>query len=149
MSNKEIYKLDRKKGIYLKHTAAKGRGVFCVSDIEEGEIIEMSPAILLDEKETAHADKTILYDYKFKISTFSNSQRVLFHVEDPKKSCCIVMGVMSFCNHSENPNADIFWEEDEGSIYHFLEATRGIPKNTEICTNYGRGWFAKRKQVRK
>lgn len=149
MSTKETYQLERKKGLYLKETAEKGHGVFCASEIEEGEIIEISPAILLDEKETAHADKTILYDYKFKISTLSQRQRTLFGVGDPKKSCCVVMGVTSFCNHSENPNADIFWEEDGGTIYHFLEATRHIPKNTEICTNYGRGWFAKRKQIRK
>lgn len=149
MSTKETYKLDRKKGLYLKETAERGHGVFCASDIEEGEVIEISPAILLDEKETAHADKTILYDYKFKIDTLSKKQRALFRIEDPKKSCCVVMGVTSFCNHSENPNADIFWEEDEGAIYHYLEATRDIPKNTEICTNYGRGWFAKRKLIRK
>lgn len=149
MSKKEIYKLDRKKGIYIKQTAAKGRGVFCVTDIEEGEILEVSPALLLDEGATAHADKTILYDYKFKVDTLSSAQRALYHIDDPKKSCCIVMGFMSFCNHDENPNVDIFWEEDEGTIYHFLEAIRRIPKNTEICTNYGRGWFAKRKQVRK
>lgn len=149
MSHKDIYKLDRKKGLYLQQTAAKGRGVFCDGDIEEGEIIEVSPALLLDRQTTAHVDKTILYDYKFKMGVLSKSQRALFHIDDPKKSCCIVMGLMSFCNHSENPNADIFWEEDEGTAYHSLEATRPIPKNTEICTNYGRGWFAKRKQVRK
>lgn len=149
MSHKDIYKLDRKKGLYLQQTAAKGRGVFCDGDIEEGEIIEISPALPLDGQATAHVDKTILYDYKFKMGALSESQRALFYIDDPKKSCCIVMGLMSFCNHSENPNADIFWEEDEGTAYHFLEATQRIPKNTEICTNYGRGWFAKRKQVRK
>lgn len=149
MSKKDIYKLDRKKGLYLQQTATKGRGVFCVSDIEEGEVIEISPALLLDAQATAHVDKTILYDYKFKIAALSKSQRALFHIDDPKKSCCIVMGLMSFCNHSESPNADIFWEEDEGTAYHSLEATQRIPKNTEICTHYGRGWFAKRKQVRR
>lgn len=149
MSKKDIYTLDRKKGLYLKQTTTKGRGVFCISDIAEGEILEVSPAILLDEIATAHADKTILHDYKFKVGEFSHSQRALFRIETPKKSCCIVMGVMAFCNHDENPNADIFWEEDETTVYHFLEATRRIPKNTEICTNYGRGWFTKRKQNRK
>lgn len=148
MSQKQIYKLDRKKGLYLKQTAAKGRGVFCLGDIEEGEIIEISPAIVLNEAATAHADKTILYDYKFKVGALSNAQRAIFDVKDPKKSCCIVMGLMAFCNHDENPNVEIYWEEDEGTAYHFLEATRDIPKNTEICTHYGRGWFTQRKQIR-
>lgn len=149
MPKKDIYTLDRRKGLYLKQTDSKGRGVFCVSDIEEGEIVEISPAILLDESGTAHAEKTILHDYKFRIGALSDRQRALFQIETPNKSSCIVMGVMAFCNHDENPNADIYWEEDEGTAYHFLEATRRIPKNTEICTNYGRGWFTKRNQSRK
>ena len=148
MSGKDIYTLDRKKGLYLKQTRTKGRGVFCVSNIEEGEILESSPAILLGEAATAQAEKTILHDYKFKVGKLSNSQRAVFHIEKPEKSCCIVMGLMAFCNHDEDPNADIYWEEDEGTSYHFLEATRRIPKNTEICTNYGRGWFTQRKQIR-
>lgn len=149
MTKKNIYTLDRKKGLYLQQTTTKGRGVFCLSDIDEGEILEISPAILLDEAATAHAEKTILHDYKFKIGDLSNSQRTLFHIKTPKKSSCIIMGVMAFCNHDENPNADIYWEEDESTAYHFLETTRPIPKNTEICTNYGRGWFTNRKQSRK
>ncbi len=149
MSNKDIYTLDRKKSLYLKLTPAKGRGVFCARDIDEGEILEISPAILLDEAATAQAEKTILHDYKFKVDELSNSQRRLFHIKTPKQTSFIVMGVMAFCNHDENPNADISWEEDAGTIYHSLEALRPIPKNTEICTNYGRGWFTKRKQSRK
>jgi hypothetical protein len=66
MSKKELYTLDRKKGLYLKQTATKGRGVFCISDIAEGEILEVTPAILLDEKATAHIDKTILHRRAFK-----------------------------------------------------------------------------------
>lgn len=148
MSRKQIYKLDRKKGLYLKQTAAKGRGVFCTSDIEEGEIIEISPALVLNEAATAHADKTILYDYKFKVGALSNAQRAVFGIKDPKKSSCIVMGLMAFCNHDENPNVEIYWEEDDGMSYHFLEATRRIPRNTEICTHYGRGWFTQRQKIR-
>ena len=149
MPKNDIYRLDRKKGLYLKHTATKGRGVFCVSDIEEGEIIEVSPAILLNEVATTHIEKTIIHDYKFKVGELSNSLRAHSHIKTSNKSSCVVMGLMAFCNHDESSNADIYWEEDEGTAYHFLEATRRIPKNTEICTNYGRGWFTQRKQGRK
>lgn len=149
MLKQQTYSLSRKKGLYLKQTAAKGRGVFCMGDIEEGEILEIAPTLLLDARATVHADKTILYDYKFKLGTLSSRLRKLFGIAEPKKSCCIVMGLMAFCNHDERPNADIYWEEDEGTVYHFLEATKDIPRHTEICTNYGRGWFAKRNQVRK
>ena len=144
VSKNEFYKLDRKKGLYLKQTATKGRGVFCVSDIAEGEILEVTPAILLDQAATAHIDKTILHDYKFSVGELSKRQRALFNIDDPDKSCCMIMGIMAYCNHDEYPNADIFWDEDEGTAYHILEAIRPIPKNTEICTTYGEGWFKER-----
>jgi hypothetical protein len=145
MRAKELYTLDRKAGLYLRQTATKGRGVFCVSDIAEGEILEVTPAILLDKAATAHIDKTILHDYKFTAGALSKSQRKIFGIDDPDKSCCMIMGIMAYCNHDEHPNANIFWEEFEGTAYHFLEATRAIPKRTEICTTYGEGWFEERK----
>ncbi len=145
MRKQEIYTLDRKAGLYLKQTATKGRGVFCVSDIAEDEILEVTPAILLDKAATAHVDKTILHDYKFTVGALSKKLSKLFRIDDPDKSCCMIMGIMTYCNHDEHPNANIFWEEYEGTAYHFLEATRPIPKNTEICTTYGEGWFDERR----
>ena len=55
------------------------------------------------------------------------------------------MGVISYCNHSEDPNAEVQWEEHDGTLYHLVKALRRIPKNTEICTTYGDGWFDDRK----
>jgi SET domain-containing protein len=57
------------------------------------------------------------------------------------------MGLMSYCNHSEKPNAEIVWEEKLGTVYHTLQVTRDIPKHTEICTSYGAGWFDDRKKM--
>jgi hypothetical protein len=148
MPKKDIQILDRKPGLYLKQTATKGRGVFCLTDIEEGEILEVTPAILLDEAATGHVDKTLLHDYKFAAGPLNKRQRRLFRVGDPDKSCCMIMGIMTYCNHDEYPNADIFWEEEDGVAYHFLEAIRAIPKNTEICTSYGEGWFDERKTAK-
>lgn len=140
-----LYTLDRRKGLYLKQTPAKGRGVFCEEDISQGDIIEVTPALVLNETDTAHIDKTILHDYKFTTGALSKRQRKLYGIKDPDKSCCMILGLIAFCNHDEHPNANIFWEEVDGVAYHILEATRFIPKNTEICTTYGEGWFAERK----
>lgn len=51
--------LDRKDGLYLKHTEAKGRGVFCATAIRKGELLETTPAIVLNTRATHHVDKTI------------------------------------------------------------------------------------------
>ncbi len=140
----DLQTLDRKPGLYLKMTATKGRGVFCLTDIKAGEVLEVTPAILLDTAATALVDKTLLHDYKFAAGALTKKQRRIFGIDDPDKSCCMIMGIMAYCNHDEHPNANIFWEELDGTAYHFLEATRDIPKNTEICTTYGEGWFEQR-----
>ena len=135
-------KLNRKKGLYLKDTkTVKGRGVFCVDDIRKGEILEVTPAILLNEVETKHVDKTRLLNYTFTTGNVSKKMRKEFKMRNKGKACCVIMGIASYCNHSEEPNAEVLYEEKMGTLYHYLQATKRIPKHTEICTSYGSGWF--------
>jgi hypothetical protein len=71
-------------------------------------------------------------------------------VKSVADSSAVIMGLMTFCNHGRKPNAEIVWEEIDGTVYYSLLATRAIPKNTEICTSYGHGWFRDRKgKIRK
>lgn len=137
--------LDRKKGLYLKRVARKGRGVFCKSAIRKGEVLEITPAVVLNERATARADKTILGDYTFVTGGISKRQREKAGVKKPDNASSVVMGIMSFCNHGRAPNAEISWAEMGGTLYYILKAIRDIPKNAEICTTYGEGWFRDRK----
>lgn len=138
-------KLDRKKGLYLKHVETKGRGVFCAFDIRAGETLEISPCILLNERSTSLVDRTILGNYTFVAGTLSKEARKKASIKKASDASSIIMGIMSFCNHGEKPNAEVLWEEVGGTLYHTLRATRKIPKHTEICTTYGAGWFEDRK----
>lgn len=138
--------LDRKKGLYLKDTrTAKGRGVFCVTKIPKGEVLEVTPALILNDSETAHADKTLLLNYTFMPGKLSKKLREKVGLKSHDNASSVVMGILSFCNHSEEPNAEILWQEENGTLYYILQATRAIPKDTEICTSYGGGWFDERK----
>ena len=144
MSKRKI-KLDRKKGLYLKHTDSKGRGVFCMSDIRAGEVLEVTPTIILNEAATNRIDNTILANYTFQLGAISKAHRKRLHVKNIKKCSGVIMGITSYCNHSDDPNAEVEWEEHQGTLYHLVKALRRIPKNTEICTTYGAGWFDDRK----
>ena len=108
-----------------------------------GLVVTESGRVLLAAAESI--DKTILENYKFTAGPMTKRQRKILGIDDPDKSCCMIMGIMTYCNHDEHPNADIFWEEHAGTAYHVLEAIRPIPKHTEICTSYGEGWFEERK----
>lgn len=141
MTAQNIYPLNRKKNLYLKMTAAKGRGVFCTSNIRKDEELEATPAIILHEGEHKNVEKTILRDYVFSIGKISKRLREKHDIKSLEDASCVIMGVASFCNHDEAPNAEVVWEERGGSLYHVLRATKNIAKDTEICTTYGDNWF--------
>ena len=142
--SKKAPRLNRKKGLYLKQVPGKGRGVFCDTAIKKGEILETTPALIINEKETTHVDKTRLVDYTFGADGISKEIRKRKKIKDPSLASCVIYGVTTFCNHDEKPNAQVIWEEHNGTAYHSLKATRNIPANTEICTSYGEGWFEDR-----
>jgi SET domain-containing protein len=144
MAKKDIMRLDRKKGLYLKNTGAKGRGVFCLDNIAAGETLEVTPAIVLNETATRHVDKTILLNYSFTTGKISKRLRQRADLKNPHDGSSVVMGIASFCNHAEHPNAEVLWQERGGTVYYVLSATRRIPRNTEICTGYGDSWFGDR-----
>jgi uncharacterized protein len=141
MASSTRYLLDRKSSLYLKKTPVKGRGVFCTKDIRKGEILEASPTLIMSEAETDLAQKTILRDYIFTLGKISAKMKKIMKISKIEDGCCLIMGVATFCNHDEQPNAEIQWEEIDGTVYHTLRALKAIKKNTEICTSYGEGWF--------
>lgn len=137
-------KLDRKPGLYLNDAGHKGRGVFCMTDIRKGEVLEVTPTIILNEAATEHVDPTILSNYTFQLGAISKRQRKETGVKDISKCSGVIMGIISYFNHTEEPNAEVEWQEEDGTLYHLVRALRKIPKHTEICTSYGEGWLEER-----
>lgn len=137
--------LKRKDGLYLQDTKSeKGRGVFCLYDIKKGEQLEITPSMVLNDKENELIDKTILVNYNFVIADISQKVKKQRGVKKVGECSAVVYGMLTFCNHSETPNATILQEEKNGTLYYILKAIRNIPKYTEICTTYGDGWFEDR-----
>lgn len=127
----------RRDGLYMKNVPGKGRGVFCTEDIKKGDVLEITPAIVLDPTETDLADKTILRDYTFAVGDINKKHKL----KHPELSSSVVMGIQAYCNHGEVQNAEISWEESGMTVYYILTAIRDIPADSEICTTYGEGWF--------
>lgn len=137
--------VNRKPGLYLDDAGHKGRGVFCRTDIRRGEVLEVTPALLLGERDTTLADKSVLLNYTFAIGDgISKAQKKRARIQRVSQCSAVVMGILAFCNHGEKPNAEILWEEEGDTVYYSLRATRNIPKGTEICTTYGDSWFSER-----
>lgn len=145
MPETKLIRLHRKSGLYLKDAGHKGRGVFCTTDIKRDEELEISPALILNEDATRRIDKTILDNYVFMVGGLSAPLKKRKGIKKTDDCSAVIMGVASFCNHDEHPNATIEWEEVDGSVYYTLRATRPIARGQEICTTYGNTWFKDRK----
>lgn len=133
MTQKNTLIAPRKKQLFLQPVSNKGLGVFCLEDIEEGEVIETAPVIFFSKEDAAHIDKTSLYNYYFSTKFLPE--------KDEARAGCLAMGIMSLCNHDENPNAVIEKVVDEHAVIFRLKSLRKICSNNEILIHYGEIWF--------
>ena len=107
--------------IYLKDTGKYGRGVFARYDIKIGQVIEVSPVILLPREECSFIKDTTISDYWFswQVGNFDSA---------------IVLGYGSLFNHSYTPNAVFYNMKDHLSVIFY--AISNIKADEEITVNY-------------
>jgi SET domain-containing protein len=106
---------------YIGHVPGVGRGVFAAEDILEGEVIEVSPVIVIPLDQVPFLDQTVLESY-------------YYAWENHLKSAAIALGHGSLYNHSYNPNARYEKRFDQSTIEFF--SIRNIKKGQEIRVNY-------------
>jgi hypothetical protein len=75
------------QGLYIDNTGKKGKGVFTTKHIKADEVIELSPVIVMNEKDRIHLDKTLLHDY-------------IFEWGAQKEKCCMSLGYVPMYNHA-------------------------------------------------
>ena len=85
----------RNPTLYIAPSSIGGRGVFAGSPIQNGDLIEICPVIVLKEGEMELLDKTSLYDYYFLWG-------------DEQTLCALALGFGSLYNHFAPSNADYF-----------------------------------------
>lgn len=99
-----------------------GRGVFAITNIKKGEIIESCPVYILPKKDYPIVKKTSLREYYFMWG---------------KTTAAICFGFGSLYNHSYKPNATYIKKIKE-QIIEFIAIT-DIQKDEEITVNYNYG----------
>jgi SET domain-containing protein len=111
----------------IRQFKRKGRGLVATEEIAVGTAIVTCPVIVYDDADAGRISKTRLGDYNFRFG-------------DRQNRACIVLGVISLCNHAEEPNAEIVCHEAEQTVT--LMALRPIAEGEEICIRYRRPlWF--------
>jgi SET domain-containing protein len=108
----------------IKH---KGRGLVATEAIAAAIAIVTCPVIVYDDADAGRISKTRLGEYNFRFGERQNR-------------ACIILGVISLCNHAEAPNAEIVCNEADQTVTLF--STRAIAPGEEICIRYRRPlWF--------
>ncbi|MGZ3473283.1 MAG: SET domain-containing protein [Polyangiales bacterium] len=120
----------------VRETRGRGRGVFAVEPIEEGESIERCHVIVIPEEQLQNVANTILHEYFFRWGGTQDDGAV-------------ALGYGSLYNHSDTPNAMYVRKVSEG-ILEFV-ALRDIAAGEEIFVSYHGGfgergplWFDQR-----
>ena len=101
----------------------KGRGVFAVSRLACGEIIETAPVILIPAAEWPHIEPTVLAFYIYNFGPTAEEEHA-----------AIALGYGSLYNHSYTPNAKYTKNWDE-QVIRFV-ALSDIEPGEEITINY-------------
>jgi SET domain-containing protein len=114
--------------VYAIHRIpGKQRGVVATRPIPARAEIVSCPVVTYDWTDAGRIEKTRLGDYNFRFG-------------EQGHRACIVLGVISLCNHAESPNAEIVC--DEANEMMTLVAIRPIAAGEEICIRYRRMlWF--------
>jgi len=103
----------------------RGRGVFTMEDISAGEIIEISPVIVMQSADRQHIDKTVLHDY-------------IFEWPGTEKKCCMALGYVPIYNHAYQANCE--YEMDNENDLITIKTVRDIQKGEELFLNYNGEW---------
>ena len=107
--------------IDFKTSPKKGRGIFTSKSIKKGTVLEISPVIVLTEKERATIEKTLLFHY-------------IFEWGNDKKKAAMALGYVSMFNHSYSANCE--YEMDYKLKTMTIKTVCDVKKGEELFINY-------------
>ena len=99
----------------------RGRGVFSTTKIPAHTIVEISPVLVLSEKDRKQVEKTMLFDY-------------IFEWGKSRKKGCIALGYLSLYNHSYDANCN--YDMDFAANLMTITTVKEIKKGEELFLNY-------------
>jgi len=105
----------------VRQTSTKGRAIFALTSIAKHAVILQSQAVLLPEEDCRKLAETSIWPYRFSLG----------------EQCAIVFGDISFCSHSDTPNATVSWTRlTFTAAVASLIALTDISVNSEIVITY-------------
>jgi SET domain len=105
----------------VRQTTARGRALFAATNIAKHTVVLQSQAILLPAEDYRKLAESGIWPYRFAVDG----------------QCAIVFGDISFCNHSDTPNAAVTWTRlTATTAITSLIALADISAHSEIVITY-------------
>jgi hypothetical protein len=125
--------------ITLGSSVVHGRGIFAVTDIAEGELIERCPTVPLGFRSRYHSDPQIyryLYAQPLCPCLECKNHGFILHM---------ILGYGMMYNHKDINNTE--WKFDYNNFIADLVATQDIKAGEEIFVDYGNKYFLDREKI--
>jgi hypothetical protein len=100
----------------------KGRGVFAMADLKQGDVLEISPVIVVDK---ANINQN---------GTAPDGYLLMWDEETKGDEYCMPLGYIMLYNHSRNPN--VMLESDYEAMTITAIAARDIEAGEELTWDY-------------
>jgi SET domain-containing protein len=110
--------------IKIKTSRKYGRGLYAKRKIPKNTVVEISPVIIVKDKDRRRLSKTKLADYIFDWGTLQ-----------PKRKASVVLGLGSIFNHSNKPN--VTYDYDFKGKCMVFKTTKKVPKGKQLFIDYG------------
>jgi SET domain-containing protein len=107
--------------LFVAPSGNKGRGVYTSKNIPANTVIEISPVLVLTNKERKAVEQTKLYDY-------------LFEWGRSHKQGAVGFGYVSLYNHSYDANC--IYDMDYDGMLMTIRTIKAVKKGAELCINY-------------
>jgi len=111
-------------GLFIGVSDERGRGVFTAQALEENDLIEICPVILVPAEQAPSIHQTVLHDY-------------YFIWPDDSGRIAILLGYGSLYNHSPAPNAKVFFDLDHASVE--IRCSKNVAAGEELFIDYREG----------
>jgi SET domain-containing protein len=111
--------------VEIRQTEKMGKGVFALEYLPEGLLLELSPVIVMSQRERVLLDQTLLHDY-------------IFIWGEREDQCAMALGYVPLYNHAPVSNCEYVMDFEKATIS--IITVRPIAKGEELFVNYNGDW---------
>jgi uncharacterized protein len=108
--------------ISVQYSPIEGRGLFATRNLRRGTVVEVAPVLIVPSEQVDTVDETVLRWYVF---------------DWDGEAHAVVLGKASMCNHSDEPNAELFLDDAEQGPVAELTVIRPVRAGEELLLDYG------------